>query len=812
VPGLWTTLRVHEQRLHEARTLLDTACNDLDDRVNDIGRAGSLARQTHVQLHSRRSWRAKSMLRDALILAGRADYELGEVEAGLMAILAALEHSVRGTEVPDKHDAGWAELSLAEGFGQLGADDLSAGLAADAFSRMPSALMDRQFVVRTAEVLLAAKRRELAASAIEHLTLLSDSSVAEEHAIHSLLLHCTRVTPARPHELISHVLAASKDPRLITTCALRVARELREAGDLDAAKKLLEHHRSALVGSAASWWTVARVGQDIALLHLMLGNNEEALAEATQAWLLHDAGRSAVGSAYLRRVIERRYSRTRSVALQAACRMKAWGVVMELIETARLQVVPELLGDHSAFDSVRRTGEAPSNRSGSLRGHHVLRVERLPEWPLAAYNRLMEGRLETHGRYFVGPLERSLLSHLLPSQSYVPQLRHFITTTSEHLLRPDTLAPGFDCAWGTWTERRYLFWWLFDGKEILGGELDLTRHSETESSLARLRAAFASEEGDESPTFDEADSFEELELTRPLVDLIADPLLQRIRGAPPGAPLRVTVHLAPDLRVIPWPILPVDESHGLATRLIEKAVFQYVPSLATQMRMEPTGPLQSGGDRGFPLGCRLLGRQASYTARPEAAFGLEGLQGTRMEAPATLENVMFAMRDLEPGANGLAFFACHFAPREDDPASSGLELSNANLQAAFLFGRDQVDKRPLVGLPSHVVLSCCSSAGLTRTGGATFGFVSACMHAGARHLIATAVDISDVPFTDAFDDMLMSMMLSTADHAGDLRHLQLRMLDEWRTFTLRGWRHGNNGLGGPTPTVWAYYQAYGMET
>jgi len=178
---------------------------------------------------------------------------------------------------------------------------------------------------------------------------------------------------------------------------------------------------------------------------------------------------------------------------------------------------------------------------------------------------------------------------------------------------------------------------------------------------------------------------------------------------------------------------------------------------------------------------------------------------------ATLENLAAALRTLSPGQPGLAFFRAHHDRRDGDPSISGLDLQNATFQAGMLWVTDGATGQPILPVPSRVILSCCSSAPTAeRSGAESLGLVSGCLRSGANHVFATGVDVPNASFTNAWDDMLIELMLTADDPVRALRDLQLRMLREWQVYSLRGSADDMYDIRDPLPIVWAYYQAYGI--
>jgi CHAT domain len=156
----------------------------------------------------------------------------------------------------------------------------------------------------------------------------------------------------------------------------------------------------------------------------------------------------------------------------------------------------------------------------------------------------------------------------------------------------------------------------------------------------------------------------------------------------------------------------------------------------------------------------------------------------------------------------VAFFRAHYEWSEENPLESGLALTDEILPSGFFGARDEVTGRAVLGLPSTVVMSCCSTSGnRSRYGGESLGLAALAMLAGARRLIATSVEIHHTAFTVTLDDMLIDIAVQPGDHFAAMRTLQLRLLNEWRRYSLRDVETLRDTA--PTPDIWAHYLAYG---
>jgi len=381
------------------------------------------------------------------------------------------------------------------------------------------------------------------------------------------------------------------------------------------------------------------------------------------------------------------------------------------------------------------------------------------------------------------------------------------------------LAGNLPCYWlSYWLEKEVLFWALaFDGVPIDGGEIRLSddvalRESLTIVTVAnRLQTRWRVD-----PTLDvnldhrlaRADSFDEITLTAPLAALIP-PALRTTSETP----RRLILSPAPELAGIPWPIIPVDPEVQPTRRLIEEFELHFAPSLASLADVPPREQLQPAAQIPFLFSCDFYPDDPSPIAARGARvrFGPSSRIATESEVqPATSEGLLRTLAEIRPGAYGLGYFRTHFQWQEFAPTESGFVLEDDLLPSGWLFVADA--GRPLAGLPSRLILSCCSTTGLRgRFGGESLGLVAASMWCGAREIIATSIDVRQTAFTNALDEMLIKMALTSACHIGGLRALQLRLLNEWRRYSALGIADDDGGDWSPSPAIWAYYQACGLR-
>ena len=378
--------------------------------------------------------------------------------------------------------------------------------------------------------------------------------------------------------------------------------------------------------------------------------------------------------------------------------------------------------------------------------------------------------------------------------------------------------------WSTWHERGSIFWALSRRTgPTEGGYIDLNGDPDLRDALTvccegnRLQVPWP---GSGSPSQDlqqalrVCDSPEELDLTRKLGRLLPAQILQPAEPEQGAAP-RLLISPAPALSCVPWPILPIGGFPDTPVRLIERYELQFVPSLATIVDIVP-GPNEQAAKRiPFTMSCDYLVPDAlpPLPRTAEVRFGTaEQHAGNPDILLATPEAVASYLRDLEPGTPGLTAFRTHFNSVGGDPTASGFELNSGTFEVGWLLPRDPQASRTILGMTSRVLLSCCStSAAQERHGGESLGLVAACLHAGARMIIATSVNILHTSFTNAFDELLTHMMLESQSHVRGLHVLQTQMLRDWRGRKEMELHASDNDIHDPLPIVWAYYQACGTD-
>jgi hypothetical protein len=249
------------------------------------------------------------------------------------------------------------------------------------------------------------------------------------------------------------------------------------------------------------------------------------------------------------------------------------------------------------------------------------------------------------------------------------------------------------------------------------------------------------------------------------------------------------------------------------TRLVEQFELHFLPSLSVLDRVRGETVTDTDAELPFLLACDYFptaGGPSPLPARRAQTVLVSKEQCARAAGlqEATAMNVLRFLRALPRDTEGVAFFRAHYEWVEADPGSSGIVLADGELPSGLFGARDPASGQTVVSLPSTVVMSCCSTSGSReRIGGETLGLAPLAMMAGARRLIVTSVEIRHTPFTVALDDMLIDLAVRPGDHFAALRTLQLRLLGEWRRYSLRDVAELRDIT--PTPDIWAHYQAFG---
>lgn len=761
---------------------------------------------------------------DAKLISGECAFRLGEPDEGLAVMLAsaATYLTIAGDRRQDA-DLANVTYTISRTYSRLGDSKRAALFAAETYLRTPRRTRDTQRLVWCLAAMLAAGDRS---AVMEALADLRGERLPELHA--SMFLILEHASGYRKHQL-ARILEA--DERLMELPAesavlfsLTVAAEFRAAGLQDEALKVLERLLQQLTYEAAPPWTIARVQQVVADILVGEWRYREALDEALSSWVVLDEFRYHTGSPRFRRTIHDSYALARRAAMTAAAELQDWRLLSELIEAARLQSASDIEGSLEEFDAaIGGRGPAPRASRGDTR---TINVDGLAAPYSYIYDDLTDSRTDLGMAADVTVAGRSMIA--LAREKARKHALH-IVGNRKSLALENCLAKAYNgdaLWWSTWHERGLIFWTVSRRTgPIDGGYIDLTADSSLRDALIvccegnRLPVPWqgsGSSPQDLEQALRVCGSAEELALTGTLAGLLPPQIRQKAEtGQADAAASRLLISPAPELAGVPWPVLPVDGSPELPVRLIERYELQFVPSLVTIADVVPANDYQEAKRVPYAMSCDYL-IPDTFPAPPRAAAVRFGTAQQRTDHPdislATPQAVASFLRSLEPGLPGLITFRTHFNSVAGDPTASGFELSGGTLEAGWLLPRDLRADRTVLALTSRVLLSCCStSAAQERYGGESLGLVAACLHSGARLIVATSVNILQTSFTNELDGLLIEMMLASHSHVRGLHVLQSQMLRDWRSSNKPQSHATGNDIKAPLPVVWAYYQAYGVD-
>ncbi|MFJ3726695.1 CHAT domain-containing protein [Streptomyces sp. NPDC090045] len=599
---------------------------------------------------------------------------------------------------------------------------------------------------------------------------------------------------------------------------------------------LLTTARARLAADRADDWLAGELEQAAAGIWASLERYEEALGLALSAWAKLDAQRYRACSHTQRLSLWKNFGPARRTALVSAVALGDERTVAELIESCRLQsllgAAVEMDDDEKLADSGidGKAGPADADAEdpdgGGAGAAEPLASPAAADgsgWVVSsAVTTAYEDALNSTLLHFPEPVSYQGTALLLPHyRSALPP-----EEAQGLAARPldDALPEGV--FWSTHIEDGLLFWFLArDGRPAGYGVQDLREFDRIKPVLLGLAGHSQSSErktwslfpykrgpGDFYEPFTQLRSWrsaEEQIITRTIGQLLPPPLVDALQRAGADAPLRLTISAARELTCVPWAITMVP---GTEERLIEKASLRMWTSTPTQLRRasRDSQPLP-GSPVPFLLACdnpdgSLRERTADSVVNEAAAL----LTASGPDGPGTKDALLAALHKIGPSTHGVFFYRGH-AVHDSDPAWSALPLAEETyVQSGELFGAFD-DGTPFLPMPTRVILSCCSSSTASAFGGEGMGLAAGAIHSGADQVIATSLDIRDASFTEAFEDLLVRGMLDgqrAGDHADLLRQLQLRMLTEWKVFSVRGEDFDGEDIRDPHPIIWASFQAY----
>ncbi len=583
--------------------------------------------------------------------------------------------------------------------------------------------------------------------------------------------------------------------------------------------------RAIAASSAGSdLYTVARANHLAAEGFCLAGRRDEALRPALACWAAVQLNAGRTCSSRLRASARAVGSWAVAIALDCAASRQDWNLQAELLATLHLERVPGRSAAPQAMISaatplgtelVELDLASISAPDLCLRPHHDV----VDSWsaPPPATRVFVGGRsaLSEAGRAHLGTAGGSGA----PVDVLLEQLHRQIVGG-----RRDS------CWWLSWVCETSVFSVVVrDGHPPVGERVKLTDHKELRRALWELASCVGTRpltEEQNAPistrtTFQSLrsyDSLEELELTQPLGRLVPAGIVEQLAARPAERPLDVFTCTAPELSGVPWPIVPLTPGYQ-ARRLVEVCTLRVVAL---------TGPESVGGPRSWdarwaagrpPQGgtgsasCSDPTGQLRWT--PLLASEISPERQSRNEVfggatPARLTEVERFLGQFQPGQPGILVLRGVAQWDSPDPTRNGLRFPAGDvLEARQFLGTTNVS----AGLrcPRLVLLSTRQPTTFPIVrGGEVVEHVTAFLAAGAHDVVFTAADVADSSFAHAFDLDIETNISNAEDPARWLRERQLRLLGQWRHFSLT-MEHEPEDIRSPLPLIWGYYRvAHGV--
>ena len=766
-------------------------------------------RRARQLLDPARTRASRLLVAEAMELQASMDVAFDEIEGGIGAQVAAASlYLEAGQDNDTRRDVARVSRTLATAYASVGMRERAAVFAIEYLATLPDSDRDLMAIAYTITFMAAVGKPEK----LDEFVRTHDADEYPEPLRSLLVILAQRAgyrerTARELAQAAREIAYVPADLRL--QCVLFAVNALVRLDEAEAAAGLLTELRADFAGQPLS---DARIAQVLGNVFALLGDAEGALRHYLLSWTRYDDLRYLVG-APIRRAVEGELVRSRRGALAAAARQGDWHRLLELIESCRLQASFDVVGSSAELDEVVATGEYKERPPAAP---YSVDRDALPEAFEAAASDLLDSRADVTGQVdvYVGGVSSLAMARATDGLTAARPRLDAEKVMRQHA-RPE------DLWWASWHENGIVYWVVSQGGvPVDGGTIDLNADEALREALSIVCLRYQIEpswpvpatvaQADLTYFLAVADTFEELQLTSSLARVLPPGVRE------PGDPgRRLFISCAPELAAIPWPILSIDSRTSPATRLVERFELRFVPSLALLQQLNGAGvrPVTSSDELPFLLACdyfpdgegptRLPARRArTILAAKELLHTTTGVQ------EATVINLVRILRSVRPGREGVAFFRTHYAWAEDNPLDSGIALADEILPSGLIGARDEATGRAVLGLPSTIVMSCCSTSGnRARNGGESLGLAPLAMMAGARRLIATSVEIRHTAFTVALDDMLIDIAVQPGDHFAALRALQVRLLDEWRRYSLRDVETLRDTT--PTPDIWAHYLAYG---
>jgi len=596
-----------------------------------------------------------------------------------------------------------------------------------------------------------------------------------------------------------------------TYLASCVARKLAGDGHYERAVSVATITLERLQQAEVDDWFVGELEQQAASIYTAMRQHENARRLAVAAWAKLDTARYRACSHTQRQSTWRAFAPSRYAALRASVELGDARGVAELIESSRLQslIATEIEIDHQEEkDKIDATGVAvPSQERAAgdeQPGENVMMSSAVFTAIGDAYNAT---RLQSQASIKYQGVS------LFASE-------YAITAGGGQAGRAldDALPDG--AFWSSHIENGFLFWFLaVDGGPVDFGVMDLRQHQNLTPVLLGLAGHSNSAEpetwnlpphrqqsGEYYEPYTHLASWkspEEQIISHTIGELLPETLVDLLKNS--AKPLEITIAAARELGCVPWPIAILS---GTEDRLVEHAILRMWTSTPTQLNRSSRPRPCPGTPIPFVLTCdNPDGTLRERTAISPATSAKTVLGGPGSAVPATKNAVLHALHEIGPGTPGLFFYRGH-GVHDSDPAWSALPLVDGSIQAGELFGTLD-GGTPFLPMPSRAIISGCSTSGGSLLAGEGLGLAAGLIQAGAEQVITTATDVIDTSFTEAFEDMLIKGSLAPdGDNAVLLRAAQLKMLHEWKLYSLRGGISHREDIKDPHPIIWAAYHAY----
>lgn len=562
------------------------------------------------------------------------------------------------------------------------------------------------------------------------------------------------------------------------------------------------HHREVLVltqdamrriGNEAEYdWLRASILQASAVARVGLGTLEEAITDAEECWRLSERLRYGNCDHVMRESAWSRFLVARTVALEATVRLSDSERLAGFLQRDRLRAsLTTRLEASDAEKGVVASGitvpteepaalDAESNAGGSAPG--------------ALFTALGDAWNATE----LSPPEETVGSTTLDHIPWWLGIARYGSNLFWTVLRHGI---GIDCGWVDLTNTTL-------GDVLLDLESDITGRERPDGQLLNF-----------DPFYHLAEwgTAEERIMTGALGGLLPPPVVAALNNLVSGDPMELVLAAGAGLQGVPWPIIQIGNPDTGGFRLIERArIRHWLSQDADSHRARFVPP--SGRD---DLKLLVVIDDPEDNLRGRCDFlrenALSYFSGTLPPTDSPKQAIKAALYEhCSQPISGIFFYRGH-AQSPDNPSHVRIpvpraieppdDLDELVFSAGEFFGRFDNGSR-FLPLPSRVILSCCSSSSESLFGGEALGLAAACLiGGGAQEVIATGRDVLDCSFTSAFDDMLAEYMTDPAAHDAVLQNLQLRMYDEWRTYSVRGGIEVGDDIRFPHPLIWAMYQA-----